>query len=500
MLDSNGHTLVLGGVNTESATPNKKVYQLNDKTNQWSAIGALSFSLAQGHAVAWNDQIYCIDGLFGDLFILSFNGDTVTEKKSTPLTSPLKNLQVSIAADKLYVSGLDESGQCLFVMDLLNTSGQWESIESWPTSTHQPWRQIGLYDKLYFFNQEIAFERTGNGKWNPIPTPPLSLADHFAIPCGHAHILFFESGSKDILAFHTITRAWIDTWQLPEAIEIADVLPNQTEFEIIGYDKSITAQAIIPKSQKNLLNYAIIALFIAAMVYVGVRLRKREKNTKQYFRAGSRIPWWASGLSLFATGASALSLMAMPGKSYAEDWVFIGITVASLVTMLPLSLLVFAPIVRRLDIATSNEYLERRFNLALRLCGSILFSIFQLLGRLAGIMIFPAIALSSVFGIFGTAAALFLAKSNFTSIWDMLVAATGMVLGSFVGVFTLGIFTKRANSTGVICGVIASISATYWAQTQTHISPFIYQGVGLSACLIVGYTVQGVKKLVRSNG
>ena len=604
-------------------------------------------------------------------------------------------------------------------MDLLSKSPQWKSIDPWPDQSNSPWIQAALYDKIYIFNDENAFERIATGQWNQLPLPEKSLAGYTAIPCGHAHILFFKSGAKEILAFHTITRAWIKSWQLPEAIQIAGVLSNQAKFEILGYDKSIVAEAIIPKSTKNLINYSIIAIFIAAMVYVGVRLRKREKNTKQYFRASSRIPWWASGLSLFATGASALSLMAMPGKSYAEDWIFIGMTVAAIITMLPLSLLVYAPIVRRLDISTSNEYLERRFNLALRLCGSVLFAAFQLMARLAGIMILPAIALSSVFGIsmelsilvmgiattayvyvgglegviwtdviqafimvgtvmiciiwalcglnmtagdamgilqnehklkavewainwgrpcamviflhmfvmslyqigdqnfiqriqctktareankaiitqiavsaplniilfslgtllflfyferpdalspavkndgvyplfaaqflpaglaglvivsilaatmstvssalnsisnvlvedfyrrlvknatdrsclmmghfftaligiFGTAAALFLASTNFTSIWDMLAAATGMILGCFVGVFTLGIFTRRANSTGVICGVIAAIAATYYAQTRTHISPFIYQGVGLAACLIVGYIV-----------
>jgi SSS family transporter len=54
---------------------------------------------------------------------------------------------------------------------------------------------------------------------------------------------------------------------------------------------------------------------------------------------------------------------------------------------------------RRLDVATSNEYLERRYNLFLRLCGGIIWSLLQIVGRMATIMLLPAFALSSVCGI-----------------------------------------------------------------------------------------------------
>ena len=723
VLQSDGKTLVLGGVTVTDASANKTVYQLDKKTGNWSAIGDLSFSLTEGSAVSWEDKLLCIDSS-SKVFELSLSNKGITEKQIAPLDQPLKNQQATITSNRLYVSGIaaDASGDSnpkLFTMDLLNKEPKWESLPTWPSQNTSPWIQSGLYGKLYIFSDENAFERTTDGIWKQLPLTDNSLQGYTAIPCGHAHILFIKSGSDQILAFHAITRMWIDTWKLPQAVQIAGVLANQIQFEILGYDKSIAAKAIIPQGGKNLLNYVIIVIFVAAMIYMGLYLSKREKNTNEYFRAGGRIPWWASGLSMFATGASALSLMAMPGKSYAEDWIFIGMTVAGVIIALPLSLLVFAPLIRRLDIATSNEYLERRFNFTLRLCGSVLFAIFQLMGRLAGIMILPAIALSSIFGIsmevsilvmgiattayvyigglegviwtdviqaflmvgtiviciiwalcglnmspdaalsilqnenklravewainwgrpcaivmflnvlvaslysigdqnfiqrvqctksakeankailtqvavavplniilfifgtllflfyferpdalspavkndgvyplfaaqflpaglaglvivsilaatmstvssalnsvsnvivedlyrrlfknatdknclmmghiltalvgiVGTAAALFLAKTNFTSIWDMIAAATGMILGSFVGVFTLGIFTKRANSTGAICGVIAAIAATIWTQTHTHISPFMYQAVGLAACLIVGYTV-----------
>jgi SSS family transporter len=134
------------------------------------------------------------------------------------------------------------------------------------------------------------------------------------------------------------------------------------------------------------------------MVCIGAVLARRERGTQDYFRGGQRIPWWASGLSLFATGASAISLMAMPGKAYAEDWAYFSISVYSAMC-LPLALFVFVPIARRLKVATSNEYLERRFNLSIRLFGGVIFSLNQMLARMATIMLLPSIALSAIAGI-----------------------------------------------------------------------------------------------------
>jgi SSS family transporter len=71
----------------------------------------------------------------------------------------------------------------------------------------------------------------------------------------------------------------------------------------------------------------------------------------------------------------------------------------TIITLLPLSIFVYMPIARRLKVATANEYLERRFNIVLRMGGSIIWSLLQIVGRMAAIMLLPAIAISSITGI-----------------------------------------------------------------------------------------------------
>ncbi|QQE11088.1 sodium/solute symporter [Planctomycetota bacterium] len=134
------------------------------------------------------------------------------------------------------------------------------------------------------------------------------------------------------------------------------------------------------------------------MLYIGWRTSKKGKNNKDYFRGGQRIPWWAAGLSLFATGASAISLVAMPAKSFAENWIYVSTSIFAILT-LPITIYFIVPLARRLQVATAFEYLERRFHPVVRFYGSIVFSLSQMVGRMAAIMLLPALALSAICGI-----------------------------------------------------------------------------------------------------
>jgi Na+/proline symporter len=95
--------------------------------------------------------------------------------------------------------------------------------------------------------------------------------------------------------------------------------------------------------------------------------------------------------------------------------------------------------------------------------------------------------LTAAMGVFGTVAAMFLAKTNLTSIWDLCMVIFGVLLGAITGIYTLGIFTKRTNSAGAIAGIIASLAATYYAMNYTHLHFLTYPVVGVGVCYVVGY-------------
>ncbi len=65
--------------------------------------------------------------------------------------------------------------------------------------------------------------------------------------------------------------------------------------------------------------------------------------------------------------------------------------------MAPIVVVFYLPFFRRLNVTTAYEYLERRFNVAARLFGSLSFVVFQF-GRMAVVVYLPALALSAVTG------------------------------------------------------------------------------------------------------
>jgi solute:Na+ symporter, SSS family len=155
-----------------------------------------------------------------------------------------------------------------------------------------------------------------------------------------------------------------------------------------------SSEAAVPRTTFGVLNYAILITYLALNLLVGVYFAYRQKDTNDYFRGGQRISWWAAGIAIFGTQLSSLSFMAVPAKTYASDWTYIT-AAAAVILVAPIVVFAYLPFFRRLDITSAYEYLEKRFNLGVRLFGSAAFVLMQT-GRMAIVLYLPALALSVV--------------------------------------------------------------------------------------------------------
>ena len=144
-------------------------------------------------------------------------------------------------------------------------------------------------------------------------------------------------------------------------------------------------------------DYLVLFSYLFALIGIGLYFGRSEKNTADFFLGGSRIPWWAAGLSIFGTQLSAITFMAIPAKTYTEDWVYFFAQLC-IVAVAPIVISFYLPFYRRLGIVSVYEYLERRFSIILRWFGSLSFLLFQL-GRMGIVLALPALALSTVTGI-----------------------------------------------------------------------------------------------------
>ena len=94
-------------------------------------------------------------------------------------------------------------------------------------------------------------------------------------------------------------------------------------------------------------------------------------------------------------------------------------------------------------------------------------------------------------GTVATGIALFLAahQEQIRSLWDVYIQTLGLLMGSLAGLFALGIFTRRASSTGGLIGAIAGAAVLFCVQQYTRTHGFLYAGVGILSCFSIGYVV-----------
>jgi len=139
-----------------------------------------------------------------------------------------------------------------------------------------------------------------------------------------------------------------------------------------------------------------IALYVAAMVWLGWRSQRRIKGTDGYFVGNRNMPWWAVGMSVLATAISSITFLAYPGNSYTGNWSRV---VPGL--MLPFATLIgvyfFVVFYRRTMFVSAYEFFERRFGNWGRSYASVLFSIGSLY-RMGIILYLMSIPIRVVFG------------------------------------------------------------------------------------------------------
>ena len=90
-------------------------------------------------------------------------------------------------------------------------------------------------------------------------------------------------------------------------------------------------------------------------------------------------------------------------------------------------------------------------------------------------------------GLFGIASAMLVAALDVEFIFDLFQEILGIIGGSLAGVFILGIFTRRANTAGVICGIVLGFLAVWLTKSFTDVSLYLYGAISILTTVIGGY-------------
>jgi solute:Na+ symporter, SSS family len=150
----------------------------------------------------------------------------------------------------------------------------------------------------------------------------------------------------------------------------------------------------------NLLDLALIAVYLLGITLFGLRFRKRQRSLRDYFLADRDIPWWAIALSIVAAETSTLTIISVPGLAYDSNFTFLQLVMGYLVGRVFISY-VLLPHYFRGDLYTAYQLIERRFGQRLRSLTAGLFLATRAAAegvRVYAVAIVVGIALGSLFG------------------------------------------------------------------------------------------------------
>jgi SSS family transporter len=144
------------------------------------------------------------------------------------------------------------------------------------------------------------------------------------------------------------------------------------------------------------LDWLFIAAYLLMLLGVGWYHARRQKTLCEYFLAGKRMSWLPIGLSLMAALNSGIDYLMQP-SAFLKFGIVLVVANLSWLVLYPYAFFVTMPFYRRLDVYSAYEYLEHRFNVAVRCLASAIFILWRL-GWMATALYVPCLAFHTATG------------------------------------------------------------------------------------------------------
>lgn len=400
------------------------------------------------------------EGITAKSWLLSYNGGAVAITEYPALPIPVKNSTATVIGSRVYLVGGEladgNSSNQFLVLNLNNPDRGWDRLADFPVpvsgatvTSQQDGEEVSLFvfggrakidsGSTTFYSTVYHF-RPSTSRW--VKRQDIRLKENGSIPLamatatsvGGSHILLYggdegvifnqvedavNKGDNDrrdslwinhagfnnkILVYNTITDEWFQAGETenPPVAVTADISDGGSVYIASGEigpgvrSPYLTRLYYTSQSPFGWLNYLVLFVYFVGMLLLGFFFMKRNENTEDFFKASGRIPWWAAGISIFATTLSAITFLSIPAKTYATDWRMLVFNIC-IILIVPVVIKYFLPFFRRFSLGTAYEYLEIRFNRATRWLASALFVVFMV-SRIAIVLFLPSLALNAVTG------------------------------------------------------------------------------------------------------
>lgn len=442
--------VIAGGNSHKEGTHfwHNKVYRLADVSpRSWFFQCTLPAPRSDGVSIAVPDGLYLVGGSNGRehldsmvLLTVTSDGNLAPAEHPAHLPAPMAYGGGARIGDIIYLCCGQESpgsgvaSNALWSFDLSDQQAHWQVLEPLPSEARIQTSVAAMNGSLYVAGGAAlslglngheerrilndAWAYTPGKGWKALPPMPTGLAGSPNIAPGNMHWMFYggDAGTpagpdgmhpgyaREVLAFTPLLGTWSQVGQMTEAVISAPaiewnggvVIPGGEDRPVHATTGSYVVRTETQRDTLNLLDWAMIIAYLAGMLGIGFYFTGKQRSADRFFLGSRRIPWWAVGLSIFGTAISAITYLSIPARAFATNWTMVFANIAILFVA-PLVVRFYIPAFRRMDITTAYEFLEKRFNFALRIYGSLCFLLFQF-GRISVVLFLPALALSATTG------------------------------------------------------------------------------------------------------
>lgn len=367
-------------------------------------------------------------------------GDTLVLEQTLALPVALGQAQAAALGDVLYVAGTGADGSMhLYRHALAAGAGGWQPQPVWPASGRLvalQGQKGGLYAAIGDATGDALWRWTADNGWQQAPAPEGHILPGSLRALGQAHLLMLvrDAQGTGLRTFHTITSAWA-TLGTPAVQAPQGIAARGNGLVWAGADGAVHyAEVQGGKHLLGWLDWSVIVLYLAGMIGIGVYfyLKDQTSSESEFFVGGRSIPFWAAGISLYATNTSSISFIAIPAKAYETNWQYLTNNLVAVLGLMFVAVWI-VPLLRRLDLMSVFSYLETRFHPAIRMLASALAIAMQVGSRLSVILFLPALAIATITGIDVVWSILIMGV--FTIIYTVMGGMRAVVWTDFVQVF-----------------------------------------------------------------
>lgn len=400
---------------------------------------------------------------------------------SLPALPALREARIAGGTDALYVAGYDaRNAVALFRLER-GEQASWTPIAA-PQAVTTPTSLVASGGQLFASIPDASGDRllrwSEKHGWRDAGVVPGRVLPGSARTLGQAHLLYAlaqPDGSAMPSTFQTVTGAWAT---LPGARVPSGALMTTVPEGVawIAPDGAVQrARIAAPELLLGALDWTIIVVYLLAMTGIGAYFYLREKrgNTASFFVGGRSIPFWAAGVSLYATNVSSISFIAIPAKAFETNWTYLANNLIGVLGLVFVAIWI-VPLLRRLDLMSVFSYLETRFHPGIRMIASAMCIATQVGSRMSIILFLPSLAIASITGI--DVVWSILAMGVFTIIYTTLGGMKAVIWTDFTQVFVMfggAIFAILFVLLQVDGGAGAAVEMAL-AQDKTHLFDFSF--------------------------